>query len=118
DILYMLRRINAEEPEAAHRVNGIELLQELDGIRRCGYAYTEASVTAGTGVLAIELPTPASQPRMAIGMGGSVQMMRENRDEFLEMLKESTQIYRAPEGLDTAQRLDDAMPASGDNGRR
>ncbi len=100
EVLYLLRRVNAEEPDPNHRVNGIELLKELDEIRRYGYAYTEASVTPGASVVAIELPTPASQPPMAIGVGGGVDMMRAHQGKFIKMLNDATQIYRPPERLD------------------
>lgn len=96
EVLYLLRRVNAEEPDPSLRVTSVEILKELDEIRQRGYAYTEASVTPGTGVLAIELPTPASQPKMAIGIGGGIEMMRENLDRFLDMLENTARLYRTP----------------------
>lgn len=93
EVLYMLRRINAEETDPAHYVHGSELLKELDVIRQCGYASTEGNVNPGGGVVAIEMPTPASQPPMAIGIGSAIEVVRAERQNWVNLMREATLPY-------------------------
>ncbi len=97
DVLYLLRRINAEEVEPHHRVEPGELLRQLDEIRRQGYAYTEGTVNPQAGVIAVEMPTPPSQPPMAIGIGASIEALRRQREHFLALLEEHLRAYRSPD---------------------
>lgn len=86
EVLQLLHRINAEERLSERRVAASELLHELDRIRKQGYAYAAAAVTPGIGVLAVRLPTPASQPPMTIGIGARVELHEKCREHFLELL--------------------------------
>ncbi|SDR61652.1 IclR family transcriptional regulator [Paraburkholderia tuberum] len=95
DALAIVRRINGEEPDPDQRVNTTALLAELDQIRRQGYAYTESTVRAGNGVVAMELPTPSSQPPMAIGLGASIEVLKANKNEFIDLLDETVRPFRA-----------------------
>lgn len=94
EALYLLRRINAEEKDPMKRVRESELLQELDEIRNRGYAHTEGSVNPQAGVVAMLLPTPPSQPYMAIGIGTTIEELRERRLEFARLLLEVLEPYR------------------------
>lgn len=102
DVLYLLRRINAEEIEPRHRIEPGELLRQLDEIRRVGYAYSEGTVNPEAGVIAVELPTPPSQPPMAIGIGAPIETLRRERERFICLLDESLRPYRRP-GLDAVR---------------
>ncbi|WP_236702173.1 IclR family transcriptional regulator [Cupriavidus basilensis] len=92
--MLLLRRINAEESDPANRVPSADLLRELDMIRQQGYAYTEGTVNPSAGVIAIELPTPASQPPMAVGIGAAIEVLRANRQTYLDMLREAVAPYQ------------------------
>lgn len=94
EVQQLLWRINAEE-EPALRLQVGDLLKELDKIRHDGYAYTEGTVNPHAGVIAVEMPTPPSQPPMALGIGGEVEMLRREKDRFLELLRHVLQPYRA-----------------------
>ncbi|MBS0407027.1 MAG: helix-turn-helix domain-containing protein [Proteobacteria bacterium] len=94
EVQQLLWRINAEE-EPHLRMHVGDLLKELDRIRRDGYAYTEGTVNSEVGVLAVEMPTPASQPSMALGIGGQIQTLRHERERYLALLREALQPYRA-----------------------
>lgn len=94
EVQQLLWRINAEE-EPNLRLNVGDLLKELDRIRRDGYAYTEGTVNPHTGVIAVEMPTPPSQPPMALGIGGKIETLRQERDRYLELLIAALQPYRA-----------------------
>jgi DNA-binding IclR family transcriptional regulator len=99
EVQQLLWRINAEE-EPQFRLLVGDLLKELDRIRRDGYAYTEGTVNPAVGVLAVRMPTPPSQPPMALGIGGQIETLRRERDRYLELLTDALQAYRprAPGG--------------------
>lgn len=93
EVQQLLWRINAEE-EPDRRLQVGDLLKELDLIRREGYAYTEGMVTPHTGVIAVEMPTPPSQPPMALGIGGPIDILRQEKDRYLELLRHALQPYQ------------------------
>ena len=98
EVQQLLWRINAEE-EPGLRMQIGDLLKELDVIRQVGYAYTEGTVNPNAGVIAVEMPTPPSQPPMALGLGGSIETLQKNRDSYLELLNQALKPYRAPAAL-------------------
>ncbi len=87
EVVHLIRRINAEELDRSHWIRESELLRILDNIRMQGYAYTEGTVTPGTGVIAVQLPSSPNQPHMAIGLGGPLMELREHRNEYLDLLQ-------------------------------
>lgn len=93
EVLALLRRINGEEPDPARRLSATALFSELDLIRDQGYAYTEGTVNPVAGVVAVGIPTPASQPPMAVGIGGQIETIRKNKAHFLELLRSALQPY-------------------------
>lgn len=101
DVVYLLRRINAEETDPGKRIGESDLLRELDLIRSRGYAYTEGTVNPHAGVIAVQLPTPASQPHMAIGIGAAIPELRARRSEFLDLLRSTLRPYGVKQPLDT-----------------
>ena len=103
DVLYLLRRINADESDPANLVNASNLLEELDVIRRQGYALTDGQVVPGRGAVAVALPTPPSQPPMAIGLGGPSEIMKVEYPRYLELLREALLPYSA---IDLKTRAD------------
>ena len=94
EVQRLLWRVNAEE-EPHLRMNVNDLLKELEHIRREGYAYTDGTVNPHAGVIAVEMPTPPSQPAMALGIGGKVETLRTERDRYLALLRQALQPYRA-----------------------
>lgn len=93
EVLGLLRRINAEETNPDNRVRPNDLFEDLNQIRRDGYACTEGAVIPTNGVVAIELPTPPSQPPMAIGIGAANSRIRAERDRLLSLLREAVHPY-------------------------
>lgn len=94
EVQQLLWRINAEEPDASQRLTVSDLLRALDQVRELGYAYTEGLVYAGTGMIAVEMPTPPSQPPMALGIGASIEQLRAEREHLLGLLRETVKPYR------------------------
>lgn len=93
DVLFLLRRINAEESDPDRRLGASDLIRELDLIRANGYAYAVGSSTPGVGVIAVELPTPASQAPMSIGIGASDAVHAQHKMFFLEQLQRAIAPY-------------------------
>lgn len=91
----LLWRINAEEPDPAKRMSIHDLLRELNQIRAQKYAMTEGTINPNGGVIAIEMPTPQSQPPMALGIGAPLEMLRTERERLLQLLDEAVQPFRA-----------------------
>ncbi len=98
EVLGLVRRINAEERDPEKRVRPSELLEELDRVRRQGYAYTEGTVIPTSGVIAMELPTPPSQPPMAIGIGCEIARLRDEREKIVDLLHTALQPYYQTRG--------------------
>lgn len=98
EVQQILWRINAEEKDPSLRMSLAELLYELNLVRAHGYAYTEGTVIARTGVVAVEMPTPPGQPPMGIGIGGPIEMLRAEREHWLSLLRETLEPYRVNEG--------------------
>jgi DNA-binding IclR family transcriptional regulator len=94
DVLYLLRRANGEESDPANRVNAADLLRQLDNVRRHGYSYNEGTYAEDTGMIAIQMVTPASQPPMAIGVGATLDILRPNRERYLELLRHALEPYQ------------------------
>ena len=59
------------------------------------HRYTEGTVNPHTGVIAVAMPTPPSQPPMALGISGKIETLRQERDRYLELLIAALQPYRA-----------------------
>lgn len=98
DVLGLARRINAEESNPERYIRSGELLAELDLIRRQGYAYTEGTVIPNNGVIAVELPTPASQAPLAIGIGCPIPLLRRDRDKIVSLLQDAVRPYSHASG--------------------
>lgn len=90
----LLWRINAEETDPSRRMNIHDLLRELNQIRAQKYAVTEGTINPDGGVVAIEMPTPHSQPPMALGIGASLEMLRTQRERLVQLLNEAVLPYR------------------------
>lgn len=92
EIRRLLWRINAQEDQRL-RTGYNNLMKCLSQIRECGYAYTEGTVTAGAGVIAVVMPTPPSQPLMALGLGGDVESIRRKRERYHHLLTQTLAPY-------------------------
>jgi DNA-binding IclR family transcriptional regulator len=98
EVLSLVRRINSEERDPEKRIRPTELLGELDLIRQQGYAYTEGTVIPGSGVIAMEVPTPPGQPPMALGIGSSIEYLRAERDHVVSILSAALEPYYQSRG--------------------
>lgn len=86
DIQKLVHRINAEAPpEQQVRYPG--LLAEIEKIRALGYALSTDVVTPGGGMVAVLLPLMENAQTLSLGIGGLTSVIRENCDEYVEILK-------------------------------
>lgn len=90
----LLWRINAEEADPSKRMNIHDLLMELNQIRAQKFAVTDGIINPNGGVVAIEMPTPPSQPPMALCIGAPLEMMRTERERLLRLLNDAVLPYR------------------------
>lgn len=85
-ICKLVHRINAEaEPE--HRVKPVQLLHEIEQIRRLGFALSTDTVTPGGGMVAMLLPPTDDNQPLTIGLGGLSSVIAQNCDAYVETLK-------------------------------
>jgi DNA-binding IclR family transcriptional regulator len=94
-ILKLTHRINAETPEE-QRVKPMQLLREIEQIRKQGYALSADVVTPGGGMVAVLLPPSDGNQSLAIGLGGLTAVIKENCDEYVATLKEAIGRHLGP----------------------
>jgi DNA-binding IclR family transcriptional regulator len=95
EVQQLVWRTNAEEPDVQNHVRVSELIKELDAVRQQRYAVSLGALIASAGVIAVEIPTPASQPPMAIGIAGPVSEIAANQERLLAILNEALLPYRS-----------------------
>ena len=87
EIAMIVRRLNADEEDPAHRVKEAAFLREMEDVRRIGFAETRGSMVPGGGVIAKLIPNAAIQPPMAIGVGAPVDRIERDGDEIRKVLE-------------------------------
>jgi DNA-binding IclR family transcriptional regulator len=93
EVQALAHRINAEEKDPANRVKPNELLKKVDACRREGFGYTEGATTPGSGIIAVLLPSPPHQPPMALGIGTTIPKLREQKANYLKMLRQAVEVH-------------------------
>lgn len=87
------RRNNAEWKDVPARITEEQLLEEIDSIRRLGYAESKGSMLPRASVIAMPIyPYRGGQP-MAIGVGGPIDRIEANRNLIISELKEKLKAY-------------------------
>ncbi|MDP3418920.1 IclR family transcriptional regulator [Falsiroseomonas sp.] len=84
----ILRRANAEEPEAARRVDIAAVMDSLRQARVQGWVESGGAVVPGQNVLAMPLPPLPEHPRLAIGLGTTEAEVARRRDSLVAALRE------------------------------
>ena len=88
----LIRRINAEIENPEHRVSTKTFIEELQLSRKRGYAVTHGDLVAGTGVVAVPLPSVAHQPQMALGLGTTLDLLDDQLDVMVAALKDKRKL--------------------------
>jgi DNA-binding IclR family transcriptional regulator len=83
----LLRRINVEEEDRKLRIALPDLMVRIREIRRQGYVFSEHTVTIGVGVIGMLLPIRRHGRILAIGVGGPVERLEQNKKRILSELR-------------------------------
>jgi DNA-binding IclR family transcriptional regulator len=89
----LVHRINAQE-SAANRVSFEGLIAKVEECRASGYAYSEAFVTPGAGIIAVLLAAPQHQPSMVLGLGANISQLRTEKQNLLKALRRLVNLHR------------------------
>lgn len=76
------------------------LLEKLRIVRRQGYAYTEGASTPGGGMIATLLAAPVHQAPVVLGLGAPLQLLREQKENFVVALRRVVELHRLRMELD------------------
>ncbi len=102
EVVALARRVNAEEKDPARRLRIEDLMRKIEACRREGYGYTEGATTQGAGIIAVLLPTPPHQRPIALGIGTSLRILREQKLNFLAALRQAVKVHGRLLGLPVA----------------
>lgn len=94
EVQQLVWRTNAEESNAALRVDIHEVLKDLDTIRHQGHALSAGAANPLAGVIAVELPVPADKPPLALGLGGPVAYLQADLQRLVELPRTAVAPYR------------------------
>lgn len=83
----LVRRINFESPDRAHRIDLAALMPRLHEIRARGYIASMHTVTQGFGVIGALLPGRHHGRRLAVGISGPVPRLIARHDAILSALR-------------------------------
>jgi DNA-binding IclR family transcriptional regulator len=84
----VIRRINSDaRPSERVRLPG--LLEEISRIRSQGYSLSLNAFTRGSGIVASLIPVKGEDEPLAVGIGGVADVVSNNRDRFLRLLRAS-----------------------------
>lgn len=83
----IIRRNNADAVEPEQRVPERELLEEIRRFRAQGYAQSQAIIDRSASVIAMVLPHEVGTEPLAVGVGGPLERINQNRDHIVEALR-------------------------------
>ena len=83
----VVRRANIAAGEPGLRVRVGEMLHRVQAIRREGHAWAENVPFPGGATLCVLLPVRIQDRPVALGIGGALERMRENRERYLGVLR-------------------------------
>jgi DNA-binding IclR family transcriptional regulator len=83
----IVRRNNADAEDATHRVKEGDLLTEIENIRGRGYSESGGRMVAGASVIAMLVPHVDGAPPLAIGVGGPIDRISQNRKTIIGIMR-------------------------------
>lgn len=109
EIEELARRINAETPPDARKVELGELMEIIRQIRADGYVMSQHTVTEGAGVIGMLIPERRHGRVLAIGVGGPVVRLTEKKEVILQVLHAGFERFLGQDGGDTPIRYSSYM---------
>lgn len=85
DILRIVTRLNAGEPDSP--VSPARLIEQIEEVRRTGFAYCYGQVTPGVGAISMALPTASSEPPVVLAVSGSGEKFVAQKDDILHAMR-------------------------------
>lgn len=86
EIAKLVRRINSVAPSLDQVVKVSDLFQTIASIRSEGHVMTRSSVTPGSSILAMPLPSGLTNSPLAIAIGGLSNRMEARSQELITLL--------------------------------
>jgi len=93
DIKRIAMRTNAEAEPAEPRVCIQTLMEQVGAVRKQGWACTLDTITKGGGMIAMRLPHVDEEEELVVGIAGITKDLIDNRDAYLEILREEIKRY-------------------------
>ena len=82
----IIRRTQAEAPKELWRNTAQNAVEQVQLVRKRGYAFSNGETTRGAGAISILLPALPDQTPLAAGVGGPIERILEKQDLILETL--------------------------------
>lgn len=92
EIRSIVQRLNRNQP-ADQKIDVEPLLDLLAEVRKQGYAASYGNVVAGSGIIAMVLPTRLQERPLAIGVGGPVERLQKNETEIVKTMRTAIERY-------------------------
>jgi DNA-binding IclR family transcriptional regulator len=85
----IVRRINADEPDAGKHIALAPLLEKLNKIRADDYALSIGGTVPGGGAVACFLPEHMNDHRLVLAIGSGEYVLTHNIDRFVALMKDA-----------------------------
>jgi len=102
DIKRIAVRTNAEAAPGKPQCCILTLMEQVEAVRKQGWACTFDTVVKGGGMIAVRLPQVGDEEQLVIGVAGITKDLRENRDSYLTILREEIAHYVAQRSTNEA----------------
>jgi len=87
EIEKIIRRTQAEAPNALWRETAEQAVEHIKAIQQKGYVMSRGQTTKGAGSIAMLLPAEAGRTALSVAVGGPIDRIEANRDFIIESLK-------------------------------
>lgn len=92
-ILEIVHIYNKHQAKDGASLNPESVRREILSIRKDGFSVSMDRVSPGEGVVAVHLPRQEQELQLAIGIGGSSQLIREKQNQFKDLLEDAVKIF-------------------------
>jgi DNA-binding IclR family transcriptional regulator len=86
-IAAIIRQTNAERQPDEPMLQENEIFTALRTGRRSGYHVSWGSATPGAAVISMLLPAIDDHPRLALGIGGPIERIRQNENHYVALMR-------------------------------
>lgn len=101
----LIIRHNAAEENRTLRLDPNQLLSTIADARRTGYAFSRGAVSPGVGMIAMPLPGDRRSRTLAIGVGGPLQRLEEQKTSIVREMRSAIKTYISSSPEPTSARL-------------